>query len=122
MFLVRRLLVIYVTVETELSSSAISFVSVFVVADLRGVRAQDSLRIQECMQCSGTSRVRNNPALFLRKLRNVDILRINSCKCIVQFYYSVYSNIGYYRRPPPLPSLGTGSGRHDTVVQCVVLQ
>src|SRR6218665_3352825 len=35
---------------------------------------------------------------------------------------TVYSNIGFNRRPPPLSWLGTGTGgRHFTVVQCIML-
>ena len=37
-------------------------------------------------------------------------------------FTTVYSNIGSYRRPPPLSRLGTGTGWHCTVVQCVVMQ
>jgi len=38
---------------------------------------------------------------------------------IEHFYDSVYicSKIGFYRRPPPLSTLGTGTGQHYTFLQ-----
>jgi len=48
----------------------------------------------------------------LRNDLQVERLRL----CIEQFYDSVYSNIGSYRRPPPLSRLGTGTVRHYLVV------
>jgi len=41
---------------------------------------------------------------------------------VLSSFTTVYSNLGFYRHSPPSSRLGTGTMRHYTVMQCVVLQ